>query len=183
MLSWVQLFETSWTVSHQAPLTMGFSRQEHWHGLPFPPPGDLPDPGTEPVSLASPALAGRFFTTSATWAASFCLPHYIPRTVSQFSRSVVSDSVWPHGLQHTRPPGPLPPPGVYSNSCPLSWWWTQRSLSPTISFSVVPFSHLQSFPASGSFQMSQFTSGGKSIGVSASASVLPMNIQDRFPLG
>ena len=81
----------------------------------------------------------------------------------------------PHRLQHVRPPCPSPTPGVYSNSCPLSQWW-----HPTISFSVVPFSScLQSFPASGSFQMSQFfASGGQSIGVSASSSVLPMNIQD-----
>ena len=93
----------------------------------------------------------------------------------QFSCSIVSDCLWPHGLQHARPPCPLPTPGVYSNSCPLSQW-----CHPTISSSVVPFSsHLQSFPASGSFQMSQFfISGGQSIGVSASASVLPMNIQD-----
>ena len=81
----------------------------------------------------------------------------------------------PHRLQHVRPPCPSPTPGVYSNSCPLSQWW-----HPTISFSVVPFSScLQSFPASVSFQMSQFfASGGQSIGVSASSSVLPMNIQD-----
>ena len=98
----------------------------------------------------------------------------------QFSCSVVSDSLWPHGLQHTRPPCPSPTPGVYSNSCPLSGW-----CHPAISSSVIPFSsHLQSFPASGSFEMSQlFTSRGQSIGVSASASVLPMNIQDRFSLG
>ena len=62
-LSRVQLFVTPWTVAHQAPLSKGFSRQEHWSGLPFPPPGDLPDPGAEPASLTSPALAGRFFTT------------------------------------------------------------------------------------------------------------------------
>ena len=93
-----------------------------------------------------------------------------------FSCSVVSDSLRPHGLQHTRPPCP-PTPGVHSDSCPLSRW-----CHPTISSSVVPFSsHLQSFPASGSFQMSQlFSSGGQSIGASASASVLPMNIQDWF---
>ena len=86
----------------------------------------------------------------------------------------------PHGLQHSRPPCPLPTPGVYSSSCPLSQW-----CHPTISCSVVPFSSCpQSFPASGSFPMSQFfTSGGQSIGVSASASVLPVNIQDWFPLG
>ena len=98
----------------------------------------------------------------------------------QFSCWVVSDSLWPHGLQHARPPCPSPTPGVYSNSCPLSRW-----CHPTISSSVVLFSScLQSFPASRSFQMSQlFTSGGQSIGVTASTSVLPMNIQDWFPLG
>ena len=98
----------------------------------------------------------------------------------QFSRSVISDSLRPHGLQHARPLCPSPAPRVYPNSCPLSQWCPL-----TISSSVVPFSScLQSFPASGSFQMSQFfASGGQSIEVSASASVLPMNIQDWFPLG
>ena len=98
----------------------------------------------------------------------------------QFSRSVVSNSFRTRGPQHARPPCPSPTPGVYSNSYPLSWWW-----HPTISSSVVPFSsRLQSFPALGSFPMSQFfASGGQIIGVSASASVLPMNIQDWFPLG
>ena len=97
----------------------------------------------------------------------------------QFSHSVVSDSLRPHGLQHTRLPCPSPSPRVYSNSCLLSQWW-----HPTISTSVIPFSsHLQSFSVSGSFQVSQFfSSGGQNIGVSASASVLPMNNQDRFPL-
>ena len=66
MVSCVQLFATLWTVARQAPLSMGFPRQENWNGLPFPPPGDLPDPGIEPVSLMSPALAGGFFTTSTT---------------------------------------------------------------------------------------------------------------------
>ena len=100
--------------------------------------------------------------------------------VSQFSCWVVSDSLWPHGLQHTRPPCPSPASRVYSNSCPLGQW-----CHPTISSSAVPFSScLQSFPASGSFQMTQFfTSGGQSTGVSASASALPMNIQDWLPLG
>ena len=65
----VQLFATPWTVAHQAPLSMGFSRQEYWSGLLGPPPGDLPDPGIEPVSLMSPALAAGFFITSATWRA------------------------------------------------------------------------------------------------------------------
>ena len=100
----------------------------------------------------------------------------------QFSCSVVSDSLQPHGLKHARPPCPPPTPGVYSNSCPLSQW-----CHTTISSSVVPFfSCTQSFPASGSFQMSQlFAWGGQSIGVSGSAWIfqLPMNIQDWFPLG
>ena len=97
----------------------------------------------------------------------------------QFSHSVVCDSLRPHELQHTRPPCPSPTLGVHPNPRPLSRW-----CHPIISSFVVPFSScLQSFPASGSFQMSQlFTSGGQSIGVSASTSVFPMNIQDWFPL-
>ena len=96
----------------------------------------------------------------------------------QFSRSVMSDSLQPRGLQHVRSPCPSPTPRVYSNSCPLSQW-----CHPTISSSDLPFSScLQSFPASGSFPVSQFFApGGQSIG--ASASVLPMTIQDQFPLG
>ena len=96
-----------------------------------------------------------------------CISH-----LNQFSRSVGSDSLWPHGLQHARPPCPSPTPRAYSNSCPLSRW-----CHPTISSSVDPFSScLQSFPASVSFQMSQlFASGGQSIGVSASASLPPIN--------
>ena len=98
----------------------------------------------------------------------------------QFSCWVVSDSLRPHESQHARPPCPSPSPRVYSNSCPSSWW-----CHPAISSSVVPFSFCpQSLPASGSFPMSQlFTSGGLSFGVSASASVLPMNTQDWSPLG
>ena len=97
----------------------------------------------------------------------------------QFSRSVVSHSLQPHGLLHTRPSCPSPTPGVYSNSCPLSRW-----CHPTISSSVVPFSScLQSCPASGFFPMRQFfASGSQSIGVSASTSILPMNTQDWSPL-
>ena len=110
------------------------------------------------------------------------LLHNLEKQLSsaQFSRSVVSDSLWPHESQHTRPPCPSPTPRVYSNSCPSSQW-----CHPGISSSVIPFSScLQSFPASGSFQMSQlFASAGQSIGVSASASVLPKNIEDWFPLG
>ena len=97
----------------------------------------------------------------------------------QFSHSVVSNSLRPHGLQHARPPCPSPTPEVYSNSCPLSQW-----CHPIISSSVVPFSCLQSYPESRYFQMSQFfASGGQSIRASASTSVLPMNTQDWFPLG
>ena len=140
------------------------------------------------------------FYTTETWKASMyshCLLYldwffkkifntdfkgYFPSTVqfSQFSHSVVSGSLQPHGLQHARPPCPSPVPGVHPNPCPLSWW-----CHPTISSSVVPFcSCPQSFAASGSFLMSQlFTSGGQSFGALASASVLPMNIQDWFPLG
>ena len=106
------------------------------------------------------------------WSASFSF-HF-----SSFAQSCLI--LWPHGLQHARPPSPSPAPGSYSNSCPSCRW-----CHPTISSSVVPFSsRLQSFPASGSSQMSQiFTSGGQSIGVSASASVFPMNSQDWFPSG
>ena len=100
--------------------------------------------------------------------------HPVSSVISQ------SDSLQPHGLQHARPPCPSPTPGAFSNSCPSSWW-----CHPTISSSATPFSScLQSFPVSGSFPLSQlFTSGGQSIGVSASAPVLPMNIHNWFPLG
>ena len=99
---------------------------------------------------------------------------------AQFSHSVVSDSLWPHGPQHARPPCPSPTPRVHSNSCPLSQW-----CRPAISSSVTPFPFCpQSFPASGSFTVSQlFTSDGQSTEASASASVLPMTIQGWFPLG
>ena len=101
-------------------------------------------------------------------------------TSVQFSHLVISDSLWPYGLQHAKPPSPSPIPGTCSNSHPLNPW-----CHPNISSSVVSFSScFQSFPASGSFPVSQFfISGGQSIGVLASASVLPMNIQDWFPLG
>ena len=110
------------------------------------------------------------------WDSSSWLKH----TCLSVSRSVMSDSLQLQGLQHARPTCPSPTPGVYSDSCPLSRW-----CHPTISSSVVPFSSCpQSLPASGSFPMSQlFAWGGQSIGISASASVLTMNIQDWFPLG
>ena len=109
------------------------------------------------------------------------LRRIVSREVSvQFRRSVVSNSLWPYELQHSRPPCPSPTPRVHPNPCPLCWW-----CYPTISSSVIPFSSCpRSFLASGSFPMSQFSaSGGQSIGVSASTSVPPMNTQDWFPLG
>ena len=150
---------------------MEVSRQEYWSGLPFSSPGDLPNQGIELASPMTPALASGFFTAE---------PPGKPISSVQFSHSVVSDSLWPHESQHTRPPCPSPTPGVYSNSCPASRW-----CHPAISSSVIPSSScLQSFPASWSFPMSQFfASDGQSIGVSASASVLPMNTQDWSPLG
>ena len=121
-----------------------------------------------------PCMAGGFFTTDPLGSP---VTHF---SAVQVRCSVVSDSLWPHELQHARPPRPSSTPGGYSDSCPLSRW-----CHPTISSSVVPFSsHFQAFQASGSFLMSQFfASGGQSIGVSTSASVLPMNIQEWFPLG
>ena len=108
------------------------------------------------------------------------LPLFKLNKYIQFSHSVMSDSLWPHELQHARPPCPPPTPGVHSNSCPSSQW-----CHPVISSSVVPFSSCsQSLPASGSFPMSQlFARGGQSTGVSALASFLPKNTQDCSPLG
>ena len=102
------------------------------------------------------------------------------KLVVVFSHSVMSNSLWPHGLQHARLPCPSQSPRVFSNSCPLHQW-----CHPTVSSSIVPFSScLQSFPAIGSFHMSQFfVSGGQNIGASVSASVCPMNVQDWFPSG
>ena len=109
--SGVQLFVTLWTIACQALLLMECSRQEYWSGLPRPSPGDLPNPGIKPVSLSSPALAGRFFTTVPPGKPWYL---YIDRYIC------VSNSLRPHGLQHTRLPCPLLPPRVCSNSCPLS---------------------------------------------------------------
>ena len=121
-------------------------------------------------------IVDRRFTVWATGE----VPYKLKTQSIQFSHSVVSDSLRSLGLQHARPPCPSPTPRAYSNSCPWSQW-----CHPTISSSVVPFSSCpQSFPASGSCQMSQFfASGGQSIRGSTSTSVLPMNIQDWFPLG
>ena len=115
-----------------------------------------------------------------SWWTFHLFENYSLFSLFQFSCSVVFDSLQPHGLQHPRPPCSLPTPRVYSNSCPLSRW-----CHSAISSSVIPFSScFQSFPASGSFPVSQFfASGGQHTRASASASVLPMNIQDQFPLG
>ena len=121
----------------------------------------------------------KFYSVRPQLPQAWFLPEF-PVSSVQFSHSVMSDSLRPHGLQHARSPCPSPTPGVYSNSCALSRW-----CHPIVSSSAIPFSsYLQSFPVSGSFPVSQFfTSGGQSIGVSASTSVLPMNTQDWFPLG
>ena len=146
---------------------MGFSWQEYWSWVPCPPLGDLPDPGIKP----------KFSALQADYLPSEPPGKPLDDVVLLLSHSVVSDSLQSHGL-HTRLPCPSPNPGVCSNSCPPSRW-----CHPTIASSVIPFSCLQPFPASGSFPMSQFfASGGQSIGVSASTSVLLMNIQDWFPL-
>ena len=122
----------------------------------------------------------RFSSSSPSLPCRLTFIHFLDIQSVQFSCSVVSNSLWSHELQHTRPPCPSPTPGIYPNSCPSSRW-----CHPTISSSVFPFSSCpQSLPASGSFPMSQlFASGGQSIGVSASASVPPMNTQDWSPLG
>ena len=155
LLSCVWLFVTPWTVAYQAPLSMRFPRQEYWSGL------------------------SQFFLFY--WALSVCfkfiskIPANIAVNVSPAVKLKVQfDSMRPHELQHAKPPCPSPNSRVYSNSCPLSRW-----CHPTISSSVVAFSSCpQSLSASGSFPMSQlFAWGGQSIGVSALASVLPMNTQ------
>ena len=164
--SHVRLFATPWAVAHQAPLSIGLSKQKYWSGESSSPPGDLIDTGIDKCLLSL------LHWQAGSWPLS-------PFQFS-FSRSVMPNSLQPHESQHARPPCPSATPGVHPNSCPLSRW-----CHPSISSSVVPFSSCpQSFPASGSFQMSQlFAWGGQSIGVSASTSVLPMNTQDWAPLG
>ena len=150
----------SWTISTGIPIQAEGGRMRPWPRF-------------------SPLGGGRegFW---AIWFFKYSVDCQLAVYLVQFSRSVVSDSLRPHEPQHTRPPCPSPTPGVYTNLCPLSRW-----CHPTISSSVFPSSSCpQSFPASGSFQMSQhFASGGQSIGVSALISVLPMNTQDWSPLG
>ena len=174
------------TAAHQALLSVGFSRQEYWGGLPFSSSrGSFQPKGWTHVSYVS--CTGQWVLYHQHHLGSPLVPilcqflklyySFVRGSVSsvQFSRSVVSDSLWPHELQHTRAPCPSPTPRVHSNSCPSSRW-----CHPAISSSVVPFSSCpQSCPASESFPMSQFFAwDSQSTGVSALASVLPMNTQD-----
>ena len=153
---------------------MRFSRQEYWSGLPCSPPGDLSNPGIKPASLVSHALQMDSLPLShlGSQCYGFCCCCLVTQSCPTFGD--------PHGLQHPRLPCPSPSPRACSNSCPLNWW-----CHPTIPSSIMSFSScLQSFPASGFFLMSWlFASGGQRIGALASESVLPMNIQDWFPLG
>ena len=148
------------------------SRRSAWYLFPIETP-DVLCPGTS--QGCSSLDAGQ----KPIWWCSLCCFYFLVFSV-QFSCSVMSNSLWPHEPQHSGPPCPSPTSRVYPNSCPLSRWF-----HPTIPSSVLTFSSCpQSFPASGSFQMSQlFASGGQSTGASASTSVLPMNTQDWSPLG
>ena len=137
-----------------------------------------PHAPTPPPSLSLLVL---FWCFIRTWSWSeyliiFLMLFYL-FSLLHFSHSVMSDSLWRHGLQQSRPPCPSPSPGACSNSCPLSLWCHRN-----ISSSVIPFSFLKSFPASGSFPVSQLSSSGGQ-NIVASASVLPVNIQDWFPIG
>ena len=182
----VDLTESPWTVAYQAPLFMGFPRLKNTGvGCHFLLQGLFP--GMEPVSLASPALARRFFTTEPLGKPPtvllqskqlvvdcFLIIILLQFSSVQFSNSVVSDSLRPHESQHTRPPCPSPSPGVHSNSRPSSQW-----CHPAISSSVVPFSSCpQCLPESESFPMSQlFAWSAQSSGVSALVSFLPKKSQ------
>ena len=162
-LSPIPLFSTPWTIAHQASLFMGIFQARvigRWRSRRTRLWGSY-----SLGSSSRPVSQFNFFLCQTLFPDSF---HRYQFSSVQFSRSVMSYSLRPQEPQHTRPPYPSPTPGVYPNPCPSSWW-----CHPTISSSVVPFSSCpQTFPASGSFQMSQFfSSGGQSIGVSASTSV------------
>ena len=163
LLSRVQLFATPSTVTHQAPLSMRFPKQEYWSSLSFHSIENLP-PTPAPQRLNPGLLLWRWILYC--WATRHaCKLHLLALSV-QFSRSVFSNSLRPHESQHARPPCPSPTPGVHSDSRPWSRW-----CHPAISFSVVPFSSCpQSLPPSESFPMSQLLAwGGQSTGVSALA--------------
>ena len=176
---------TPWTAAYQAPPSMGFSRQEYWSGLPtailkyqlgvlqFNPVMTPPIQRHHQIPKGKGLLPGEWpplqrpnTRSGCHVILSHCKSEFPKVSFLLFSCSVVSDSLWPHGLQHARLPCPSPSPGACSNSHPLSQWCHSTILS-----SVVPFSScLQSFPASGSFLMNWlFVSGGQSIGASASA--------------
>ena len=163
-----------WTIAHKTPVSMRFFQQEYWSGLPFPILGYLPNPGMEPMSLMSPALAGGLFTTNTTW----CFKPVIHHPSNSDSAVQSLSGAWLFAT-----------PWTAAHQASLSITNSQTLLKFTSIELVMPPKHLKSchplfllpsiFPASGSFQMSQlFTSGGQSIGVSASTSVLPMNTQD-----
>ena len=187
-LSLVRLLATPWTATYQVPPPMWFSRQEYWSGLPLPSPhfqhhsskaSILQGLAFFTLQVSYPSMTGGKTNTSAMLTFfNKMMSLLFQYTVSvQFSHSVVSHSLWPHGLQHSSLPCPLPTPGACANPFQSSQWCPL-----IISSSVIPFSScLQSFPASGSFPMSQFiNSGGQGIGTSAS--VLPMSTQDWFSL-
>jgi len=177
---------TVWRFLKKLKIELSFDRDHHWQVF------IQRKPITYLKNYMHPMFIITLFIIVKTWKQSKCPSIdaciknvwyvYIKWNIQavQFSRSVMSNSLRIHGLQRARLPCPSPTPGAYSNSCP-----SRRRCHSTISSSVVPFSSCpQSFPASGSFQMSQFfASGGQSIGVSASTSLLPMNTQDWSPLG
>ena len=166
----VQLYGTPWTVAHQASLAMEFSGQEYRSRLSSPPPGNLPDPEIQPTSLASPALGGVFLTTGTTWET-----HSSISSFQSHSQDRLFATPWTTAHQAS-----LSITNCRSQPKPMSISDAIQPSHPLVPFTSSP----KTFPASGSFQMSQFfASGGQSIGVSASTSVLPMNTQDWSPLG
>ena len=176
VLSHVWLFVTPWTVAHQTPLSMGFPRPEYWSGLPFPPPGNLLDPGIEPVSLASPAWAGRFFTTRGT-----AYTHTHTHTHVCCCLVIKSCSTLCDFIHYCLPGSPVLHCLLEFAQIHVHWLvMLSNHLIPCCG----PYFRLQSFPASGSFPMSWLSAScGQNFRASASASVLPVNIQGWFPLG
>ena len=179
-LSHIHIFATAWAVACQAPLSMQFSSQEYWSGLPFPFPGDLPDPEIEPGLLyCKQTLYHLSHQGSPYWG--ICHIQIVAHISVHFSSSV-SSSLRPHGLCHIRLSCPSPIPQAYWKSC-LSSSWCHPTISSSVSPSPPSF-NLSQHQGLFLMLMSQFfTSGGQSIGASASTSVLLMKIQDWFHLG
>ena len=179
-LSRVRLFETPWPAAYQAPPSMGFSRQEYWSGVPSLPYIYIYGKMNQAYLYIYPLPSGFSSHLGHQSANSLCYTVFplVVYFISHSIQSVVSNSLWPHGLQQARLSCPTATPIACSNLCPLSQW-----CHPTISSSIIPFSYcLQFFPLLGSFPISQFfASGGQTIGASTLASVLPMNIQDWLP--